>query len=367
MTPERPAGRPARPLAEAAVGALAAWMAARRPRRDYAPAEALVRRPQEAVWLEPAPPGSVRVRWAGPPRAARLYAGEAPPDGRPPLAETCGDTELLAPDGGGRLYHVVFADGQAHTLAERFLRLPGAVNLRDIGGYATRQGRRVRWGRVWRSGSLAGLPEASLAALAGLGLQEVCDLRTPHEVLRAPDRLPAGARWVHQPTYPDGRPAAWLGTLLFRRHQLDLVFRENYRRMADQRAPAFGQVLRRVAGAAGRPILIHCTAGKDRTGIAIALLLLVLGVPEETVVADYALSNLAYDAILAAAADDLRRAASVSIAPEELRPIMTADPLNLEGLLAHLQARHGSIEEYLLTAAGLTPAELADLRLHLLE
>ncbi|MBL8059010.1 MAG: tyrosine-protein phosphatase, partial [Anaerolineales bacterium] len=248
----------------------------------------------------------------------------------------------------------------------RRLALPGAVNLRDIGGYATTDGRRVRWGRVWRSGSLAGLDEPALARLAELGLRTVCDLRTPQEAARYPDRLPAGAAYALQPAYPDGNTAAWLRTLIFRRHELDVVFEEGYVRMAAGSAPVFGAVLRQIADPANQPYLVHCTAGKDRTGIVIALLLLLLGVPEDVVLADYALSNRDYPGILAAAQDDVRRITALGFAPEELRPILTAHPRNLRRLLAFVRARHGSVEAYLREAAGVGPEVAAQLRAHLL-
>jgi protein-tyrosine phosphatase len=266
--------------------------------------------------------------------------------------------------------HLLPAPGDAvwETLApeRRLLALPGAVNLRDIGGYPAAGGQRVRWGRVLRSGSLANLDEPALAHLAGLGLRTVCDLRTPQEAARNPDRLPAGAAYLNLPTYPDGNTGAWLQTLLFRRHELDTVFEEGYLRMADHSAAAFGEVLRRLAEPADQPCLVHCTAGKDRTGIVIALLLLLLGVPEDLVIADYALSNRAYAHILDAAQEDVRRITAIGFTAEELRPIMTAHPQNLRRLLAHVRARHGTLERYLHQAAGVGPETVAQLRANLL-
>lgn len=251
--------------------------------------------------------------------------------------------------------------------AERFLALPGAVNLRDIGGYATTDGRRVRWRRLFRAGSLADLGVDATQSLAALGLRSVIDLRSPAEAGRFPDRLPDGAAYLHLPVYQDGNTAAWLRTLLFRRHELDQVMAESYRRMADTRAAAFGDVLRRWADPASLPGLVHCTAGKDRTGIVIALLLLLLGVPEPVVVADYSLSNLAYEQIVAAARDDVRRITALGLTAGELRPVMSADPRNLARLLDHLRARYGSLEAYLRDQAGVGPETVARLRDHLLE
>lgn len=284
------------------------------------------------------------VGWARRPRRARA---EYPAAEHLLPAPDAGVWESLAPE-------------------RRLLALPGAVNLRDIGGYPAADGRRVRWGRVYRSGSLAHLDEPALAHLAGLGLRTVYDLRTPQEAARNPDRLPAGAAYLNLPTYPDGNTGAWLQTLLFRRHELDTVFEEGYLRMADSSAAAFGEVLRRLAEPADQPCLVHCTAGKDRTGILIALLLLLLGVPEDLVLADYALSNQAYAHILGAAQEDVRRITAIGITAEELRPIMTAHPRNLRRMLAHVRERHGTLERYLREAAGVGPETADRLRANLL-
>ncbi len=330
----------------------------RRPRR-YAPAAALLRRPAEDVWLERAEDGELRAHWSGPARGARVFAGEHPSaiDRVTPVAATApANLAELGPAHGGerRYFEVAFDDGERLLVAERFVPLAGAVNLRDIGGYRTADGRRVRWGRVYRSGGLADLTADDLPALAGLGLKVVLDLRTPKEAGRYPDRLPGDVTYLNQPAYSDGNTAAWLRTLLFRRAELDEVMAENYVHLADTRAEYFGGLLRRLAEPDNQPALLHCTAGKDRTGLAIAFLLLVLGVPEDVVVADYSLSNLAYDQIMRAAREDVQRLRAIGITPEELRPVMSADPASLERLLDHLRARYGSVEAYLRDAAGVS-------------
>lgn len=271
-----------------------------------------------------------------------------------------------------RLYptaEALLALPEPEALTTRFVPLATAVNLRDIGGYPGLAGRRVRWGQVYRSGSLAALSPADVAALEALQLRWVCDLRTAREAEGAPDRLPADptVRYEHRPAYVSAQTGERLRTLLFRRHELDAVMTEGYTRLADRRAPVFGELLHDLADPARRPALVHCTAGKDRTGIVIAFLLHLLGVSEAVILADYALTNAHYDRLLHAAREDMRRMARIGITENEARPVMTANPAYLQGLFDHLRARYGSVDAYLYGPAGVTEALTARLRAELLD
>jgi protein-tyrosine phosphatase len=121
-----------------------------------------------------------------------------------------------------------------------------------------------------------------------------------------------------------------------------------------------------MADPASLPLLLHCTAGKDRTGIAVAFLYVLLGVPEDVIVADYTLTNLHYDRILRVAREDVKRLRSVGITADELRPLMSADARYLRALFDHVRARHGSVEAYLREAAGVGPDMAQELRANLL-
>ena len=242
----------------------------------------------------------------------------------------------------------------------RRITLQGGLNFRDVGGYTTTDGRRVRFGRLYRAGSLAELTEADLEVVHQLGLKLICDLRTPREAERAPDRLREAARavYVSAPAYARNNYSDWLRTALFRRHELDEVIADGYLRMADHHSRELGGVLKRLADPEQLPALVHCTAGKDRTGVVVALLLSVLGVPQETILADYALSNADFERISHISRRDIQRMRRVGITENEIAAIMSANPLNLRRLFAHLAARYGSVEDYLLTAAGLSTGDL---------
>jgi protein-tyrosine phosphatase len=261
------------------------------------------------------------------------------------------------------------ADGLRLPLAERFLPVPSSFNFRDIGGYATENGRLVRWGQVYRSGSLAALSPEDQAYLQGLGLRLVCDLRSPGEVKQAPDCLPDDGGMVawQRPLRSQESNRQQVRVLRQHRQQMDALLLRVYTEMIiEENASQVGEILTAVADEGKRPLLIHCAAGKDRTGMVIALLLLLLGVPEETVLADYSLSNLAHKAIQQAMRRDMRQVLWVGMRPAQLYPLLLADPATLRAALATVRQRYSTVEAYLCGPAGMQPETLAALRAALL-
>jgi len=167
--------------------------------------------------------------------------------------------------------------------------LTGASNLRDLGGWRTVDGRRVRRSLVFRSASLATLTDADLATVATLGLRTVCDLRGEREAAAAPSRLPAGVERVLLPIEP--QVGGSIRDLLKR----EVATGEDVVGLMERAYLAYGTshlfqyraLFAVLADAARQPVLFHCTAGKDRTGFGAALLLLALGVDRATILADY--------------------------------------------------------------------------------
>lgn len=245
---------------------------------------------------------------------------------------------------------------------DRFVSAPGIVNLRDIGGYATADGRMVRFGQLFRSGALDAWEPAGGAALARLNLRTVYDLRSPQEQARRPSRLPAGAIYHHRPIAETGRLTRLRALLLFTvwRRGLSSAVQQSYRRVTLERhAPVLGELLTAAADPARRPLLVHCSAGKDRTGVAIALLLAVLGVPDDAIVADYALSNLFYDQFAARVWQDVPALERLRVTPADIQPALLAHPDTLRSALGWLRGRYGSVERYLVERAGVA-ADLPD-------
>ncbi len=236
------------------------------------------------------------------------------------------------------------------------LRLEGMFNLRDLGGHVTRDGGRTRTGRIFRADAPAHLTDRDLVALASLGLGLVCDLRSQSEVERYPDRLPPGVAHAHNPMRLDINV---MGD--FRSPDFDwAAFRleQLFIQMLEQSGATFRRVFAHLAGAGSYPYLFHCAAGKDRTGVTAALLLRTAGVPDETIVADFALS----DGYIAPKLPEFRarsRERGVDFARAE--PLFRAPADAMEATLAHLDARYGSTAGYL-AAIGVPEAEVAAFR-----
>ena len=166
----------------------------------------------------------------------------------------------------------------------RLLEWEGCLNARDLGGYATGDGRETRWGAVVRSASLAALTEAGRAALADYGVRAIVDLRLPAEL--ADDPNPFAEPGDHGVAYtnvsfidPAAAPPDAVSTLA-----------EDYLQMLDRYRQGVAEAMTAIASAPDGAVLIHCAAGKDRTGLISALLLGLAGVPTETIAADYAMT-----------------------------------------------------------------------------
>jgi protein-tyrosine phosphatase len=258
------------------------------------------------------------------------------------------------------------SDGRTLELDGRRLPLEGAENFRDLGGYATAGGQRVAWGRVYRANDLSRLTAADWELIRSLGIQLVCDLRSPPEVRRRPDRPPAGIQYRHLPVFP--RDPIRQRHVLFQRHRLEPVVRSMYRdAIIDQGALALGALLRLAADPANLPLVFHCTGGKDRTGIAAALLLHICDVPRATIIADYTLTNRAIEKVLTGIRRQMSGRRPPGLRLEQLYPLFSARAELIETAFAHIESTYGSVDAYLRGPAGLSEAELLAIRKNLLE
>lgn len=247
----------------------------------------------------------------------------------------------------------------------RVLDLEGGVNFRDLGGYRTADGRAVKWEMLYRSGSPAGLTEADMQELSRRGIRSVCDLRTSEERAAEPSPFAAAAQqpgakvayFTRDYEMAMGDLASMLGG---GRELTPEVTRAAmtgfYREIAYQQAENFTEMFRLLAE--GKvPLAFNCSAGKDRTGLAAALVLTTLGVPRETVLKDYALSDQLVDyrsQISEAAAKNPSYAALAQLPWEVVAPLMASDPAYLVAALTHLEERHGSVEAFIEQELGVT-------------
>lgn len=290
-------------------------------------------------------------------------------DHRHAVAVPAGQTATrLSGLGPGRHYVSVSptGGGSAIVAAERLVALEGTMNLRDLGGYRGIGGRQVRWGRVFRSDALHALTAGDLAVFGRLGLRVVYDLRRQVERDRQPTvRLAEDVRSVVLPIGGDpddtNQPELIDQILAGEVVEADDEFMAGeYRRMVDDAAPHFGELLTRLTDPDGLPALFHCTAGKDRTGVAAALLLSTLGVDEDVVLDDYELSTRYRSA---RRIEELRPALEAKgVDVEKVRPFLSARRPVLEATLAHLRDAHGGVERYLTGPAGMAGGTLDELR-----
>jgi protein-tyrosine phosphatase len=253
---------------------------------------------------------------------------------------------------------------------ERRLRLDGPVNFRDLGGYVGVGGRRVRWGRLFRSDSLERLSAADVDVLDRLGVRLVCDLRRDEERATAPSAMQRHQR-VRIEQLPIGGLAAETRTMAARmmRGEIPEVGVETmagvYLTILRLHADSFGTVVAHAADHDNLPMIVHCTAGKDRTGVASALLLAALGVDDEAIVADYELTTEYHSVAKIAEVRPRLEAAGVDFSKVET--FWSAPRAVMAVTLAGLRDAHGSIEGYLTGPAGVPPGALDALREALLE
>jgi protein-tyrosine phosphatase len=221
--------------------------------------------------------------------------------------------------------------------SRRHLPLEGAYNVRDIGGYGTVDGRTTRWGILFRADGLHRLPPDAQARLHAQGVKTVVDLRRSDELEAAPNVFAKSSQvtYHHMSLLIDKPPVLVENP----RSLIDI-----YRIILDDRQDQVRTVLSTFAAPEGLPGVVHCTAGKDRTGVIVALILGLCGVPHDTIVADYALtSTYLGEAFMEEAR---QRAVKRGFIWEHYQPMVMCPPENMEATLHHLDTTYGGFEAY---------------------
>ncbi|MFR1044245.1 MAG: tyrosine-protein phosphatase [Faecalibacterium sp.] len=261
----------------------------------------------------------------------------------------------------------------AHPVPGTQLDFAGGTNFRELGGYEADEGKHIKWGQIWRGIPTCKLTgEADRAKLDALGLRLILDLRSVEEAKKEPDYVPDGARLVQicGLCAEDGHEIAFapgdIDRLMASAPEGYDVPRVLYRRMLTGNK-AFKELFRALE-AGETPILFHCSAGKDRTGVAAMLILLALGASDETICADYAQTNVCrraeIEAVMQEHADEI--AADPSCRNHYYR-MAGVSPEAAPFVLDTIRSQFGSAENYLEAEYGLTPARLMRLRRMYLE
>ena len=252
--------------------------------------------------------------------------------------------------------------------------LQGARNFRDIGGVINRDGRKVRMGQVFRSEHLAHLTEEDIKTWRSLGIKVIFDLRSHRERLRLPSRLPGDPKpeILEMSINQDVNAAHETFRSLIRRdpspegavHTMLEIYRGHPKAFEGKLTIFFDRLIE-----GHLPAVVHCHAGKDRTGFASAMLLLALDVPLEAIFEDYLATMRYLDLVRSAKAlkPVLDEILDKPLEPEALNQIMSVRREYLQTALDTIVEQYGSIDAYLEHTAGLTPARRNALQAQLLE
>lgn len=255
-----------------------------------------------------------------------------------------------------------YENGSELTVGPRYIPGLEARNIRDLGGYETVSGQRVKAGLLYRSGFLSNLPENKEAQLASLGIQHVCDLRSSAERQEKPD---PDLNWQQIEGCASNASEASMASFaeavqtVQRGGEVDWgqLVTKGYSAMPTQYAEPLKALYDNLLENPGEPTLFHCTAGKDRTGVAAALLLLMLGVDEQTVIDDYTMSEMALQF----------QGASIKLKayPRELleQPALrTTNASYIQATLDSIRQQYGSLERYYQEVLDLSKEDISVLR-----
>jgi protein-tyrosine phosphatase len=240
-------------------------------------------------------------------------------------------------------------------------RLPfeGLQNFRDLGGYQTADGGQTVWGQIFRSDSLHKLTTADLVAFERMGVRSVYDLRGDNERETHPNPFDSIQLAVAgQPR--DGQGRAINPEVFALATDGERLLRDLYLGMLLHSAPLFAELLTGLIDPANRPAVFHCHAGKDRTGVAAALLLLALGVDRDDVLDDYELTR--EFRTIEHQQDSLANMLAAGMSPEAAAGVLTAPRWAMHEAIEAIDSEYGGIDAYLTGPAGMAPSALSALR-----
>lgn len=251
---------------------------------------------------------------------------------------------------------------EAPTAVSRLVPLEGGINFRDLGGYLTEDGREVRWRTLFRCGHLSNLTARDVQALQDWRVTHIHDFRRQEEQLRNPSQ-PLSARFYADYAISVGslsRFWEYLGSGQLSAESAHQLVVDSYRTCVDDVAPHYGRLFRALLANEGNATIFHCAAGKDRTGMAAALILSALGVPRDVIVTDYLLTLEHFDTsrLLETVEQHLRNAQVEYWERSWLMPYCAVHQDNIEAFFEGIEAGYGSVTEYLQRALGLSSSDI---------
>jgi len=249
---------------------------------------------------------------------------------------------------------------ETYFAAPRAIELQGAINFRDLGGYPTKDGKQVKWGKIYRSADISKLTDGDLEVLEALHINTVCDLRGEKEVESAPDKVIPGSKRVLLSAGSEnvGNAGSFM-KYMTSPQRADSMIRSFYTRTDHLKAkykPMFDHLL---SLETDKALMFHCTAGKDRTGVGAALILYALGVEEQVIINDYELTNQYRKALNE---QTVKLMASQGLPESSARIVMAAKGEYLKSAFEAITSRFGSIDKFLENEIGLTLNKKNELR-----
>jgi len=330
-----------------------------------------------ACHVERASDGHYVISW----RTARtdqkiaIYMADSPDNyyagselGAPLRYATESPATLANPDKAVRHYFYLESEsGEGVILAERQLALEGTSNFRDLGGYESTDGRRLKWGKLYRSSKLSTLTDVDVGYVQRLGLTLICDFRQVVEQQLEPSRIAGeGAPLLASLPIMPGSSASFLENLHNGIIAVDDAagFMEKMNRdFVINQMPQYAEMFQLLL-AGDQQILIHCASGKDRTGFGAALILDVLGIKEEAIVRDYLLTNnyLPLESEINRLSTEFSDHTGSAVSEEVLRPMLEVRPEYIRACFEEIRRRYESREHFYESALRLSDDKIAELK-----
>mgnify|MGYP001954541921 CR=1 FL=1 len=250
------------------------------------------------------------------------------------------------------------------------IKVEGTFNFRELGGYETASGCRVKKGTLFRSGNLSRLTEEGIEVFKGLGVKNICDLRDLDEVTKHPDPEMEGVQWHHISLIQDEEVVRQPGDLNHFEHKLlnskpgEMLMSLNRKLVSNTKG--FRKIFQVLLDSPGEPMLFHCMAGKDRTGSFAALLLSLLEVPREIIEEDYLMTNNVLDEI-EAGFEAIGHTLPDVIDKEIVAALYEARIEYIRELFNEIEYQYDTVDSYLRNGIGLTEKEIELIKEYYLE